>query len=233
MGALLKEQDPLSGGSYTLQEAARLLGIDNASRIRGWIAGYQNRAVPIIRRQYTIDNGAQEIGFWDLLEVRFIEHFRKQGVSLQSLRKAAGAARLELKRQHPFAISNIKFMTDRKRIFMQSAEETGDRKLLDLTCGQFAMYEVIERELAKGIDFDPATGLAERWHPRPWEFPHIVLDPRISFGQPCVEQFRMPTATLFHAWKTEDGDYDVVSDWYEVDRPFVEEAVNFEMALAA
>jgi uncharacterized protein (DUF433 family) len=233
MAALLKEQDPLNGGSYTLQEAARLLGIANTSRIRGWIAGYQNRPDPIIRRQYMIGDGAQELGFWDLLEVRFIEHFRKQGVSLQSLRKAAEAARLELKRQHPFAISNIKFMTDRKRIFMQSAEETGDRKLLDLTCGQYAMYDVIERNLAKGIEFDPSTGLAERWHPQPTEFPHVVLNPRISFGQPCIEQFRMPTATLFQAWKTEENDYDAVSDWYEVGRPFVEEAVKFEMALTA
>src|SRR4051812_15206886 len=104
---------------------------------------------------------------------------------------------------------------------------------LDPRCDRLGAIPTNNAIRAKGIDFNPATGLAERWHPRPAEFPHVVLDPRISFGQPCIEQFRMPTATLFHAWKTEDGDYDVVSDWYEVDRPFVEEVVNFEMALAA
>ena len=233
LGALLKERDPLAGGSYTLKEAARLLGIDSAERIRGWVSGYSSRTEPIIRRQYATIGGAQELGFWDLLETRFIDHFRKEGVSLQSLRKAAEAARRELKRQHPFAMSNIRFMTDRRRIFMQSAEETGDRRLLDLIHSQYAMYEVLEATLAKGVDFDPSTGLAERWQPRPSEFPNIVLDPRISFGQPCVEQVRMPTSTLFRAWKAEEFDLDAVSDWYDVDASLVKEAVEFEIALAA
>ena len=62
LGALLKERDPLAGGSYTLKEAARLLGIDSAERIRGWVSGYSSRTEPIIRRQYATIGGAQELG---------------------------------------------------------------------------------------------------------------------------------------------------------------------------
>lgn len=233
MGVQQREKAPLVGGFYTLQEVARLLDIDSTQRIRGWLAGYQNRAEAIIIRQYGAGTTVQDVGFWDLLEIRFIEHFRKQGVSLQSIRRAAQAARAELKRDHPFAMSSVKFMTDRKRIFLHTAEETQDQKLLDLTRGQYAMYEMIEQLLAKGVSFDPSTGLAEQWHPRPSEFPHIVLNPKFAFGQPVVEPNRVPTAALFKLWKAENGDYDAVSDWYEVDKPLAQEAIEFEMALAA
>ena len=40
------------------------------------------------------------------MEVRFIEHFRRQQISLQSLRKAAENARKELNLDHPFATSS-------------------------------------------------------------------------------------------------------------------------------
>lgn len=221
------------GGFYTVGEAARLLKIHNEPRIRGWLRGYGGGAGPVIQRQYPVQNGIDEIGFYDLMEIRFIDYFRRQKISLQSIRKAAEAARRELSHQHPFALSNIKFVTDRKRIFHLTADETNDNVLRDIVTGQYAMYDVIEEFLAKGIEFHPASGLAETWRPEPDRFPSVVLDPRRAHGLPILTEHGVPTSALFSLWRAEAQDYEAVSGWYEVPRPDVEQAVGYELDLAA
>lgn len=224
--------DPVVGGFYTVREAARLLNIAQPSRVTAWVQGRKtNSAGPVIVRQYEPVENVQEVGFWDLLEVRFIDHFRAQGVSLQSLRKAAQTARAEWKVQHPFATSNIKYMTDRKAIFQATADEVGDHVLLDLVTRQYAMYVVLESVLAKGVTFDAASGLASEWRPKKSEFPDVALSPRVAYGQPAIMPLGLPTSVLFRAWKAEDGDYDAVSDWHEIERTLVEQAVEFELSL--
>lgn len=223
-------KDPLAGGFYTVREAARLLTIASPSKITAWLQGGKGRAAPIITRQYKPIEGVQELGFWDLIEVRFVEHFRKQGVSLQALRKAAATARAEYGHRHPFALSNVLFQTDRRRVFARTAEETGDKTLLDLAGKQFAMYEVLEAVLAKGVDFDPASGLAREWRPKPKEFPRVALNPLISYGQPVIMPDRVPTAALYRSWKAE-GSISATADWFEVSEDVVREAVEFELEL--
>lgn len=224
---------PLAGGFYTVGEAARLLKIDNELRIRGWLRGYGGGAGPVIERQYPLRNGTDEIGFYDLMEIRFIEYFRRQKISLQSIRKAAAAAREELHHQHPFALSNIKFVTDRKRIFHLTAEETKDAKLRDIVSGQYAMYDVIEQFLAKGIEFHPASNLPESWRPDPETFPDIILDPHRAHGLPILARYGVPTSALFGLWRAEEQDYEAVADWYQIPRDAVEQAVEYELDLAA
>lgn len=221
------------GGFYTVSEAARLLKIDSEPRIRGWLRGYGGEAGPVIERQYPLRNGIDEIGFYDLMEIRFIEYFRRQKISLQSIRKAAAAARAELAHQHPFALSNVKFVTDRKRIFHLTAEETKDTKLRDIVTGQYAMYDVIEAFLAKGIEFDPGSGLAESWRPDPETFPDIILDPKRAHGLPVLAKHGVPTSALFGLWRAEGQDYEAVSEWYEVPLSAVEQAIEYELDLAA
>ncbi|PDT82955.1 DUF433 domain-containing protein [Sinorhizobium sp. BJ1] len=229
----LSEAKALTGGFYTVSEVARLLKIDSEPRIRGWLRGYGNNAGPVIERQYPRRGAFDEVGFYDLMEIRFIEYFRRQKISLQSIRKAAEVARKELGHRHPFALSDVKFVTDRKRIFHLTAEQTNDAKLRDLVTGQYAMYDVIERYLAKGIEFNPGSGLAEYWRPDAAKFPNVVLDPTKAHGQPVLDDYEVPTSVLFGLWRAEDQDYDAVADWYEIPREKVEQAVEYEIDLAA
>lgn len=222
--------DPVAGGFYTVREAARLLGIGQPSKITAWLQGHQKGASPVIRRQYTPIEGAQELGFWDLIEVRFVEHFRKQNVSLQALRKAAEFARQEFGQAHPFATSNVKFLTDRVTVFSHVAKETRDKHLLDLVTRQYAMYVVLEEILAKGVEFDPASGLATEWRPRR-EYPHVALNPLVAYGQPAILPDGVPTAAVYQTWKAESGSYSAVADWYEITEDLAREAVEFELGL--
>jgi len=224
--------DPVAGGFYTVREAARLLAIAQPAKITGWLRGYPGRETsPVIQRQYEPIDAAQELGFWDLIEVRFVEHFRKQGVSLQSLRRAAATARDLWKQRHPFATSNAKYLTDRREIFMHTAQDTGDKVLLNLVTDQFEMYTILESVLAKGLAFDPATGLAREWRPKPKEFPHVGLTPLLAYGQPAILPEGVPTLAIYKTWKAEDGSYAATADWFEIAEELAREAVEFELGL--
>ena len=225
-----ERSDPVSGGFYTVGEAARLLGIQHASKVTGWLQGRKGtHAGPVIVRQYKPVENVQEVGFWDLIEIRFVDHFRRQGVSLQALRKAAQTAREEWKVQHPFALSKAKYMKDRKHIFQITAEEEKDETLLNLVTKQFAMYVVIEEVLDRGTTFDPATGLAREWRPSVKEFPHVLLSPTIAYGQPSVSG--VPTSAIYSSWRAEEGEFDAVADWFSIEPKLVREAVEFELSL--
>lgn len=224
--------DPLAGGFYTVREAARLLSIAQPSKIAGWLHGYKARGRgPIIQRQYQPIEGAQELGFLDLIEVRFVEHFRKQGVSLQALRKAAETARDEWKQQHPFATSRHLYLTDRIEVFSKTARDVGDNVLLNLVTKQYEMYVVLEDVLAKGVEFDPASGLAREWRPRPSEFPDIALSPLVAYGQPAIMPVGVPTSAIYNTWRAENGNYAATSQWYEIDEKLTKQAVEFEVEL--
>ena len=225
--------DPLTGGFYSASDAARLLRMENARRIQGWTAGYPNGPGPAILRDYEPINGKQALSFWDLMEVRFLEHFRKQGVPLQTLRRAAEGARKEMKCRHPLALSNIRFLTDRRKVFGRVAEETGDAKTWDLVTWQYEIYDAIEEVLAKGVAFDPGSGLATSWRPLRNECPNVIATPSVAFGSPVIGSKRIPTNALFRLWRAENGDKERVAKAYRVSPAEVGEAIEFELSLNA
>jgi uncharacterized protein (DUF433 family) len=233
MSVAFSNPDPVAGGFYTVREAARLLRIDSSRRVRDWLTGHSHSdAGPIIRAQYKRIGQTQELGFLDLMEVRFIEHFRRQEISLQSLRKAAENARKELNLDHPFATSDVRFMTDRKEIFLHTAKEEGDTFLLNLMTNQIEIYEALEQALARDLTFDPQSGIARRWRPMPGDFPNVVVDPLIAYGQPVIEPSCVPTAALHEMWKAENKNVRAVAEWFEISGEQAEEAIYFEAKLA-
>src|SRR5262249_22928663 len=146
-------------------------------------------------------------------------------------RKAAEVARDALKTEHPFALYGTSFIAERRNIFLKVATEIHDNKLLNLVTKQYAMYDVLEEILQRGVTFDPASGLALRWYTKPSEYKQIVLDPTTAFGQPALDEQRVATGALLAAWEAEGGDFAAVADWFEISQALVEEAVHFELAL--
>lgn len=218
----------VSGGFYTVAEAARLLGMDNGQRIVRWLMPPAKCGEPIVIRDYPMVGREHELSFLDLMEIRFVDHFRGLKISLQSLRVAARTAREELQVSHPFATASVKFQTDRKRVFLETAKETGDPRLLDLMTRNFVMYAAMERALERSLEFD-VSGLARLWRPAPDVAPNVIVSPVYAFGRPVVSRRNIPTATLFDAWMAEGGDETAVSRWHEVATEDVLQAVDFEM----
>jgi uncharacterized protein (DUF433 family) len=228
--------NPLALGFYTVPEAARLIAVGRTNRIYGWLRGYADRkSGPLLTRDYQPIGDNEELSFLDLMEVRFVEHFREHGVKARSLRLAAEQLRAEFKTDHPFALDKVHVTADKADVFVlevfrESAAKAGDQRLRSLTTNNYVMYEALKQSLLPGVQFHPSTHLAERWVPRPKDFPRIVIDPGIAYGHPAGPS-RVPTATLYDAWKAEDENSDAVAYWYRMPTTEVMEAVRFERHL--
>lgn len=225
--------NPLARGFYTVTEAARLIEVGSARRIYGWLEGYPRREIgPLLTREYQPIDRRQELSFLDLIEVRFVEHFREHNVKVSTLRNAIANARRVFKEEKPLASNRIVFVTDGKDIFVEevlkpTAKESNDTALWSLVTKQYEIYEFIRNRLIRSITFDLKTHLAKQWVPRPEQFPDIVIDPRIAYGQPIVPS-KIPTGALFDAWEAEGHDTNAVAQWFDVPAAEVALATDFE-----
>jgi hypothetical protein len=115
----------LAQGFYTVSEAARLIEVGNAARIHGRLKGYPNRQIgPLLTRDYEPIEERQELSFLDLMEVRFVEHFRYHGVKMRPLRCAAERLREEFETQHPFATDRVHLVADKADVFLVIMRES-------------------------------------------------------------------------------------------------------------
>jgi uncharacterized protein (DUF433 family) len=164
------------------------------------------------------------------MEFRFVDAFLKAGLSLATIRKAAKLATELVGQDHPF--STQKFRTDGKRIFAQlEHRERGDKTLYDLERKQFGIYDFIVPSLLEGVEFDQ-KGQAARWYPDKTLAPRVVIDPRRQFGQPIIAPGGVQTSVLADAFRAE-GSIESVARWFELPTDAVEQAVKFELNLAA
>lgn len=228
-----QEWDHLGIGSYTVAEAARLLHVQPRS-IRRWLGGYHfryngdNRDVPPLwNPQYKSAAEEQiELGFRDLIELRFISAFTNAGLGLKTIRHCLEYARECVEDYHPF--STQRFQTDGRTIFLESIEKSEDSKILDLKKKQYAFRQIVQQTFK---DLDIEDGIVKRWRPFRGK-QSIVIDPERSFGQPIASGFGVPTVTLAEAVDAE-GSIDRVAELYDVPASVVRDAVNFEESLRA
>ena len=217
-------------GLYTAAEAAAYTGIP-AVEIRRWLFGYTTNGKhhdglwqPELAQ--SVDNA---LGFHDLLELRFVHAFRRNGVSLQAIRRASAHARELFDKAYPFTCKQ--FQTDGRSIFAVVLEETGDESLLDLVKKQYAFKQVISPSLYDGIEYAD-QGEAQRWFPlkhNKW----VVLDPARNFGKPMLAGMGVTVDAVFSAWQAEGENIRRVATLYDIPVAAVEAAIQFEHRTAA
>src|SRR6185312_236861 len=93
------ERIPIGTGFYTVPEAARLLRTPPLN-IRRWLGGYRFRLncrpkniPPLWVPELPILDGHLELGFRDLIELRFVAAFAKAGMGLKAIRHCLEHAR--------------------------------------------------------------------------------------------------------------------------------------------
>ena len=223
---------PFNVGSYTASEAARLIGT-SALNIRRWMLGYghgpkgaQRHSPPLWTSQLSMIEDHLEIGFRDLIELRFVKAFIDSGVGLLAVRNCLDHARECVQDDHPF--STQRFRTDGRSIFLESVENSQEPKLLDLKSRQYVFQQVFERSFK---DLDIEDQAVARW--RPYKGKNsVIIDPARSFGQPITMATGIPTVVLADAVEAE-GSIEHVARLYEVALGVVRDAVAFERSLAA
>ncbi|MBA8819452.1 hypothetical protein BRY73_08470 [Ochrobactrum sp. P6BS-III] len=225
--------DYVGVGSYTASEAARLLHTP-ARNINRWLRGYSYRhhtkearfMQPLWTPQHKSDDDNLELGFRDLIELRFVKAFVDAGVGLLAIRNCLDYARECVRDEHPF--STRRFQTDGRTIFLESIERAEESKLLDLKERQYVFKQVIERTF-KDLDIEDDT--VARWRPFHGK-KTIIIDPSRAFGQPIASEFGVPTTALADAVEAE-GSVEYVAKLYEVSVNVVRDAVQFEAELKA
>lgn len=223
--------DPGIGvGSYTAPEAARLIKT-RAANINRWLRGYTynhdgnpRTMPPLWEPQHANIEEHLEIGFRDLIELRFVKAFLDAGVGLLAIRNCLNYATECAGDNRPF--STQRFQTDGRTIFLESIEKSGEPTLLDLKKRQYVFKQVIERTF-KDLDFENET--VARWRPFRGKR-SIIVDPNRAFGQPIASDFGVPTVVLAEAAEIE-GSLENAARIYDVPASVVRDAVAFEASL--
>lgn len=227
--------NPLSNGFYTVGDATRFISGSTTRRIRGWLSGYRaSGPSPLVARTHQEVGVPLSLSFLDLIEVRFVDHFRRLGVKFSTLKVAGERLRREFEVTRPFASDKVHVLSDKADVFIKLMSEVGrdeeDDRLVSLTTDNFVMPAIIEQALLPGIEFNRADHLARRWRPEPRLFDSIVIDPTVAYGRPAGPS-KIPTESLRRAVVAEHGEVDVVARWFEVSTIEVESAVRFENLL--
>jgi uncharacterized protein (DUF433 family) len=231
MNAVTPSLTPLGIGFYSIPEASRLLKLP-ARNIARWLGGYRfarGQAVtvmqPLWQPQLPHEDGHIELGFRDLIELRFVKAFLDEGLSILTIRRCLEFARTCVQESHPF--SSRRFRTDGRTIFLDSATTEGGAVLLDLKRRQYAIKNIIDRTFR---DLDIEAEAVVRWRPHKGRR-DIVIDPMRSFGQPIAAAFGIPTVVLAEAAVAE-GSAERAARLYEVPALVVREAIAFERSLS-
>jgi uncharacterized protein (DUF433 family) len=223
----------LGVGIYTVREAALLTGVSGEA-IRRWLWGYRHRSAsgstkheePLWASQVPIVDDVKALGFRDLIEIRFVAHFRQRGISLQSIRKTIDRATDLLTQSYP--LSSVRFKSLGGSIFAEVLEKHEQKLVFDLYTGQLLLSFMWEK-LYDALEYSEYEELA-RWYPLGKDR-RVVVDPKRSFGRP-ISLEGVPTAVLASALRTEKTVENVVY-WYRVDPASVRDADEYERTLAA
>lgn len=219
-------------GLYTPAEAARLTKVPT-SRLRRWMCGNKRRNgeqdvfdPPLWHSEVPEVDGSLYLGFRDLIELRLVDGFRQQNISLPYLRKVVEAARRLVGDTHPF--STTKFKTDGRRLFFEIVESTREPQLIEVLSGQHAFHAIVSKGL-QDVEFD--GGSASLWRPNDGNG-EVVIDPSRSFGQPILDRYGTPTSAIRLAYASGRAVREIEND-YEIDEKAIRAALRFEDRLAA
>jgi uncharacterized protein (DUF433 family) len=132
----------------------------------------------------------------------------------------------EIQDDRPF--STQKFRTDGKTIFLEITEKDHDTGMIDLKRRQQVFRTFIEPGL-RDLEFDGS--IIARWYPLGIKHRSVLIDPSRSFGRPIFRR-GVPTEVLAEAVKLK-GSIEAVASLYEVPKPEIRSAIEFEQRLAA
>jgi uncharacterized protein (DUF433 family) len=230
----LQVKDIVGQGIYTVPDAVKLTGV-SAPNIYNWLYGgsvsnyvkSKQQRHPALAHQYDPIGKIANVSFYDLIQIRFVSYFREKGVSLQTIRRSVDNAAALLSTSHP--LCSVRFKTGGGALLAEVFESNGDSNLVELHSMQQVFREVVDPFLTT-LDYDHGH-VSKWWHDLGNR--KVVLDPDCNFGKPTVAECGYPTETLFEAFMANGRSAATVADWFEIRESEVEEAVDFELRLAA
>ena len=215
---VLWQRNRLSLPAYTYVDAARYACIPTQT-VRNWFRGVYSAGHTMHPVFGEVPHDG--LSYLQLVEVAFVAQMRRvQRLKLSALRVAYDHVRTVLGVDYPFAREH--FLTDGTDLFIAVLDDP-QQVVSASRPGQHAWREAIE---ACARSFDYVNDLALRWHPMGRDF-RIVIDPRVSFGRPTVEDTGIPTEAIADRW-TAGEDVESLVDDFRLSREQVKDALWFE-----
>jgi len=214
-------------GIYSVPDASRLTGV-HPSTIYRWVRGYERHvdgkartSAPVFRRDFPELKEPLCLSFADMIEIRYVDAFRDQGLTWATIRDAHVAASSRFETGHPF--STGRFRTEGRAIFEDMRADHREKGLREVVTGQHQFAEMLVPAL-RGLRF--AQGRPDLWWPMV-DDKRIVIDPKRRFGAPIVDRVGIAASVL--ARYVENGDsVERVAHAYGIELRDVEVAVEFQ-----
>lgn len=205
----------VGSGVYDAVEAGRLLGVP-ATRVVRWAAPGRRGLPPVVAPSFE-----RAFSFQDLISLAVVEELWERQVVDDDMRR--GVAYLQQSTHHdkPLAYRDVvELLATSGRSFIAHIEGAW----VDLGKGGQGAFKQIVRIYLERITFDD-LGAARLWRPAR----HVVLDPEVQAGTPCVEGTRIPTATVAAMAAVDPPK--LVAEELDLSIKEVEAAAHFEAAL--
>lgn len=230
---LYQGKDPRNIGTYSATEAVHYLRVPY-STVRSWAFGARyntklgsKRFGPVI----TIpEPNTRLLSFTNLVELHVLNAIRRyHQVPLEKVRQGVTYLQKSYGIEHPLAYK--KLYTDGIDLFIEHLGHLVNAS----RNGQLAIPEILQIYL-KRIEWDERD-LPAKLYPftrtKESEFPRlIVINPSVSFGQPVLDETGVPTSILAARYAAGESIEELAMD-YDCDRLKIEEAIRYELALAA
>lgn len=229
-------QRPVDIPTYTFTDAARYLGIP-LSTLRSWAFGQRYKKKrgegffePLIELEEQ-EAAPRILSFTNLIEAHVLDAMRRvHDISMNKVRQTLEYVLRQRETAHPLAHED--FETDGVDIFVQELGALVSAS----NHGQTAMREVIQVHLQR-IERDE-KGVAERLYPftRPTRGANeprvVVIDPRVSFGQPVLTGTGIKVSTLVERFQAGESFRGLAND-YDCKPELIEEAIRCALPKAA
>ncbi|HSU17808.1 MAG TPA: hypothetical protein VLK66_27110 [Longimicrobium sp.] len=228
-------------GIYTPPEAAALLH-EKPETVRRWAFGYTRQRTggktghpPLIRTELPVVEGERTLTFVELVELLYVRAFHDARVGWSTIREAASVAARLFATDHPFALRQV-YLDPGSFLYAAVEEADGTEALIELRGhGQHAIPQLVKPYLDQ-LEFG-TDDVASRWWPM-GRRGGVVVDPRIGFGAPVIEDTGIRTGTLCDAFTAERATHgkmalERVAWLYELKPAQVEDALRFHRWLKA
>ena len=203
--------------AYSIREAAYYAGI-SPQVVANWhyYGGKVGPAIPGKEK-------GKRLSYFQLIEVAFVATMRKEGMTLQKIRKAREYARQTFNSEYPFA--QLKWKTEGTHLLLELKDIVGDKDMERLIAadlsGQIGWKPVMAERFKQ---FVYENEIALIWHVRGTDFP-VKIDPRIAFGAPTVKG--LPTWILKGRWLAGEI-IEEIQDDFQIEPEYIKYALEFE-----
>lgn len=164
-----------------------------------------------------------DYSFGDLISLFVVRDLLAKGVPRRNIQTAEAYLRKKWNTDRPFTSGEIQ--TDGFAIYVDDNLIEGQIESADRE-GQQAMRELVYERLT-AVEYDDGTGRAAYW--TPWQ--HVLVDPRVQFGEPVVVGSRIPTAAVADA--AHYAAREEIGRQFNLTPTKVDSALSFERRLAA